>query len=111
MSKKKEEREVTVKLPQVPVAKKPEIVTDTVEEERIKVFKAAERIGESISGLMITAGILTLFFSLQYLLYPSLTVPGIPAVKAILTPKIIVIIMGILGVINMLCGFVMLAKK
>lgn len=111
MSSKKGDKEISVKAPYLPSTKEPEIIKDTVEAERIRFLTIAKRVGESMSGLMLTVSALTLFLSLQFLLDPLLSIPGLPSVKSLLTAELILITAGIVGVINIICGFVMLAKE
>ncbi len=107
----REEREVSVEPPIIPYGEEPDIIRDTIEEERRRVFSLARRIGISISGLMIFFGVLLLFISLQYLLYPSLNIHGLPDVRSLLTPELMIAAAGIIGLINLICGFVLLAQE
>jgi len=107
----REEKEISVKLPYAPYIEEPEIIKNTIEEERVHVFGLAKRIGESISGLMIMIGALLSIASIQFLFPNILKIPGLPDVRSLLTPELILIIAGIIGLINIICGFVLLAKK
>lgn len=111
MSSRRDKKEVSVEPPQFTHIEEPKIIKDTVEAERLRFFAVTKRVGESISGLMVTVGTLSLLVSLQYLLNPLLSFPGLPSVRDLLTPELVTILMGIVGVINIICGFVMLAKE
>jgi hypothetical protein len=111
LSRERKEKEVSVKPPYLIRIEEPEIVKDTVEDERIRFFAVTRKIGESISGLVIAISGLILFISLQYLFDPLLNIYGVPSVKSILTGEFLMVIAGIVGAINILCGFVMMAKE
>ena len=111
MSRKKNEKEVSIKLPRILRIEEPEIVKDTIESERLRVFAVTKRIGECISGLMMAVSLIMLFVSLQYFFYPLFSVSGFPLIKGLLTPELIIAAAGITGLINIICGFVMMAKE
>lgn len=111
MSRNRDEKEVSVKPPYIIRFEEPDVIKDTFEAERLRVFAVTKRIGESITGLMIATSVLILFASLQYLFDPFLSITGIPSVKNLLTPELLLVIAGIVGVINILCGLVMLARE
>lgn len=110
-TEKKKEREVTVTMPSTTPLEESEIIKDTIEEERRNVFRITRKIGRSMSGLMITVGFLLTFLTLQYIFEPLLDIPGFPNVKSIITVEAAVIASGILGLINIICGFILLAKE
>ena len=107
---RKEKKEPAVRLPYIPSMKERSLIEETIEDERARVFSFAKRIGDSISGLMIMIGTLSVLAAAQYLFH-LFEFPGLPEVKDLLTPELVVIAAGILGIINMICGFVLLAKK
>jgi len=104
------DEESIVRLPYTPSMEEPELVRDTIEKEREHVYSLAERVGNAISGLMITVGLLSIVSSSQYL-FGAFEFTGIPSVKNFLTPEFLVVVSGILGLINVVCGFVLLARK
>jgi len=107
----KKNDEVKVEPSFIPYLKEPEIVEDTIEAERQRVFALTKRAGKSLSGLMITVGVLISFWSLQYLLSPRLNVVGIPTLEVLFSPEFIAIILGFLGVVNLICGFILIANE
>jgi hypothetical protein len=107
----KKKKEVLIELSPFSRIEEPKIIENTIEKERKNVFKITLRIGQSISGLMITVGTLLFIFSLQYILSPFLDIPGFPTFKSLLTPEFIMVLVGFLGFINIICGFVLLTKK
>jgi hypothetical protein len=109
--RKDEEEEVSVEPPYLIRVEEPEIVKDTVQAERIRFFAFTKKMGESISGLMFAISGLMLFISLSYLFDPFLNMYGVPSVKGMLTGESLMVIAGIAGAINILCGFVMMAKE
>jgi len=110
MPRSRKRREPTVKIPYTPSMEERDLIEDTIETERAHVFSVAKKIGDSISGLMIMIGALSSLAATQYLFH-LFKIPGLPEIKNLLTPELIIIAAGILGVINIVCGFVLLAKK
>ncbi|MFQ6094553.1 MAG: hypothetical protein ACE5NN_00270 [Candidatus Bathyarchaeia archaeon] len=110
MSRKGDEKEVSVKPPGIIRFEEPDVIRDTIEAERVRVFTVTKKVGECISGLMIATSVLILFASFLYLFDPPLGLWGLPSVKSLLTPNWLIVITGIVAVINILCGLVMLAK-
>jgi len=111
LSREKKEEEVSVEPPYLIRIEEPEIVKDTVEAERIHFFAFTKKMGESISGLMFAISGLMLFISLSYLFEPLFNMYGIPSVKGMLMGESLMVIAGIAGAVNILCGFVMMAKE
>lgn len=111
MSRNRDEKEVSVKPPYIIRFEEPDVIKNTFEAERLRLFAITKRIGESITGLMIATSVLIFLASLQYLLDPLFSITGIPSVKSLLTPELLIVIAGVVGVINILCGLVMLAKE
>ena len=111
MSNKKKKEEVTVESSFIPYMQEPKILKDTIEAERQRFFTITKRIGQSLSGLMITMGAILFFLSLQYLVSPILDISGLPTLGDLLTTEFTIFLIGFLGIINIVCGFVLLAKK
>jgi len=85
----------------------PERTLSTIEEERVRVFHLAEKVGVALSGLVLFVGSLLVYVSLQYLF----SVPGFFDVKVLLAPKLVAAALGLVGLVNLVCGLVLLAKK
>jgi hypothetical protein len=51
------------------------------------------------------------FLSLQYLVSPLLDVQGLPSLGDLLTSEFIILTAGFLGVVNIVCGLILLAKE
>ncbi|OYT50200.1 hypothetical protein B6U79_00105 [Candidatus Bathyarchaeota archaeon ex4484_231] len=111
MPRKRKEDEVKIEPSFILYIKEPEIIEDTIEAERKHVFVLTRKAGKSLSGLMITVGSMLTFWSIQYLVNPLLRLPGIPALSDLITSEFIMFLAGFLGVINLICGFVLLAQK
>ncbi len=109
-SESDEEEESVVRLPYTISMEEPEIIRETIKDEREHVFSLAKKIGNAISGLMIMVGVLSLIASTQYL-FRFFEFPGIPDVRNFLTPEFLVVASGILGIVNIVCGFVLIARK
>ena len=106
-----EKKEIAVKLPQIPDFQTPEIIKNTIQEERKKVFLLSKKTGQSLSGLMIALGILISILSFNYL-FPHLSfMIDLPHFWSLLTPEFLMISIGILGLLNVVCGFVLLTHK
>jgi hypothetical protein len=111
MPNKKKKEEVTVESGFIPYMQEPKILKDTIEAERQRFFTITKRLGQSLSGLMITMGAVLFFLSLQYLVNPILNISGLPTLGDLLTTEFTIFLIGFLGIINIVCGFVLLAKK
>jgi uncharacterized membrane protein len=107
----KKKKEVKIEPIFVPYLKEPEIVKDTIKAERQHVFAVTRRFGRRLSGLMIATGAMLSFLCLQYLFTPLLDIAGLPTLEDLLTSEFIVFLAGFLGIINIICGFVLLAKE
>jgi len=88
-------------------AKRP-VITNTIEEERVRHFHLTKKIGVSISGMMIFLGLLLVCGSIQYFFHPF---PALFNVKAFLTPGLVIIMAGVVGFANLLCGLILLTRE
>jgi hypothetical protein len=107
----KEKKEVKIEPIFVPYLKEPEIIKDTINVERQHVFEVTRRVGKRLSGLMIAIGAMLSILCLQYLFSPLLNIGSPPTLETLFTSGFLVFIAGFLGVINIICGFVLLAKE
>lgn len=107
---RKKKTEVKVEPDFVPYLKEPEILKDTIEVERRRVFTITRRAGKGLSGLLITIGSMLTFLSLQYIVSPILDIQGLPTLGDLLTSEFIIFTAGFLGVVNIICGLILLAK-
>jgi len=112
----KKRKEVLVKPPYLRVMEEP-LIQDTTELERLRVFQISKRIGKYLSGLVIAMGILLLLLSTQFL-FSEVETPfsalALLNVRLLFTPEwrsLLPVVVGILGVINTLCGLVLLTKE
>ena len=110
MPRKKKE-EVKIEPDFVPYLREPEILKDTIEAERRQVIAITRKAGKGLSGLLITIGSLLSLLSLQYLVSPLLDVKGLPSLGDLLTSEFIILSSGFLGIINIVCGLILLAKE
>jgi len=108
---RRKKKEVKIESTFIPYLKEPEILENTIEAERQRVFALTRRAGKSLSGLLITIGLLLSFLSLQYLVSPNLNIHGLPTLGTLFTSEFIIFLSGFLGVINIFCGLILLAKE
>jgi len=111
MSRRKKKSEVKIEPSFIPYLKEPEILEDTIEVERKHVFDVARKAGKSLSGLMIAIGAMLSVLSIQYLANPYFNLPGFPTLGNLLTSEFVMFLAAFLGIINIVCGFVLLAKE
>jgi hypothetical protein len=78
------------------------LLKKTISEERLQVCNMARRLGSKLSGLMFTCGILVAAFGAYVLL-----VPQDPALSVRLN-IIFTCALGFVGVLNVLCGLLLL---
>ena len=82
--------------------RKEELLEDTTRVEALDVFKASEKVGRLLSSLIIAVGALLSLFSL----YGILT-----STPFLFSDPLSIGALGFLGVINILCGLILLAKE
>jgi hypothetical protein len=99
-SKRKKEREYSVRAPDY-IPKKAPIFKDTTGTEALDVFKLAETIGRLLSFVMFAVGILVAVVAVYSLLN---------SVNMFLNPMFLGVF-GVVGAINIFCGLILLAKK
>ncbi len=102
MPKKRREEEISF-TPAILRRREEPLIEDTTGVEQLAVFRASERIGRALSGVMIAAGALLLLFSV------SAAVSGAWFTAEMRFP--VTLLIGFIGVINTLCGLVLLAKE
>jgi hypothetical protein len=108
---RRKKSEVKIESSFIPYLKEPEILEDTIEAERKNVFAVAQKAGKSLSGLMIAIGVMLSVLTIQYLANPFFNLPGFPTLGNLLTSEFIMFLAAFLGIINIICGFVLLAKE
>ncbi len=103
MPKKKRKRKNTneIVVPAPFKSQKPALLKDTTGDEALDVFKVSGKIGRRLSGLMITVGALLSLLSV----YGILT-----SIEFTFSNPLFVGAIGFLGVINIFCGLMLLAK-
>jgi len=112
----KKRKEVLVKPPYLRVLEDP-LIQDTTEVERLHVFQISKRIGKYLSGLVIAMGILLLLLSTQFLLsevetpFSALALLDVRLLFTHELRSLLPVAVGILGVINTLCGLLLLTKE
>jgi len=112
----KKRKEVLVKPPYLRVREDP-LIQDTTEVERLHIFQISKRMGKYLSGLIIGMGIFLLLLSTQFLFSEAETPFSALAllnVRLLFTPEwmsLLPVVVGILGVVNTLCGLVLLTKE
>ena len=99
--KKKKKREILISPP--PKRRGERLLKDTTGEERLAVFKVSRRIGRILSSLIIVVGLLLFVFSLGFL--------DIGIFFTDQMEKLTIGFMGFLGVLNTLCGLLLLTKE
>ena len=95
-------KEVIVEPTFVPHIEKPVIVEDTIKLERQRLIKFSKKIGSRMSGLMICVGIFITFLSLLYILSPYYDFGGFPDLQNLLSPELLIILLGFLGILNLI---------
>jgi len=100
MSKRKK-KEISVEAPAFG-SRELELLKDTTGAETLDVFKASEKIGRILSILMIPAGVSLSFWSLFWLLVST---------EFSFSDPVFLILLGFFGVVNLLCGLLLLARK
>jgi len=101
MPKKKKRREIVVAAPSFR-RRKEALLEDTAGVEKLDVFKASEKVGRPLSSLIIAVGVLLSLFSL----YGILT-----STPFLFSDLLSIGALGFLGVINIICGLILLAKE
>jgi hypothetical protein len=80
----------------------PQLLKDTIDEERLQVCRIVRRLGSKLSGLMFTCGLLVVAFGVYFLLVPMDSVLS-STMSVIFTGAL-----GFIGVLNILCGLLLL---
>ena len=101
MPKKRKRKEIVVAAPAFR-RREEALLKDTTGVEALDVFKASEKIGRRLSGLMIAVGALLSLLSL----YGILT-----SAEFLFSDPLFVGALGFLGAINIFCGLILLAKE
>ena len=99
--KKRNKKEMVVAAPHFK-SKKDALLKDTTGVEAFDVFKLSGKIGRRLSGLMIVVGALLSIFSVVSILISP---------KSMFSNPLFIGALGSLGVINIFCGLMLLAKK
>ncbi len=80
------------------------LIVDTTDEERLRVFEICSSIGKYIATLLMAAGALSTFLFLECFLGVQLF--STPQLKILL-----IIAMGFIGIMNLVCGLLLLAME
>lgn len=99
--KKKKKREISIGPP--PKRREERLLKDTTGVERLAVFKISRRIGRLLSSLIIGVGLLLFVFSLGFL--------DIGVFFTDQMEKVTIGLLGFFGVLNTLCGLLLLTKE
>lgn len=78
------------------------LLKNTVDEERRRVYEFVRRLGSKLSGLMLTSGLLVLAFGFYIVFVPQ---------DPVLTLRLSIIFtgsLGFIGLLNMVCGLLLL---
>jgi len=120
--KKKKKREISISSP--PKRREERLLKDTTGVERLAVFKVSKRIGRLLSSLIIGVGLLLFVFSLHILV--TTTELSVPWLKSFFDNilgfiniemftdqmnKLTIGFLGFFGVLNTLCGLLLLTKE
>jgi hypothetical protein len=122
--RKKRKREISISSFHLKRREEP-LLKDTTVVEKVAVFEVSSRFGRLLSSLIIGVGVLLFFFSLHVLVTTTeLSIPwlrsffnsfvGFINLEMFFTPQTEKITMGILGffgVLNTLCGLLLLTKE
>lgn len=81
-----------------------DLIVDTTEKERLHVFEICSSIGKYIAALLMAAGALSTFLFLECFLGVQLF--STPQLKILL-----IIAMGFIGIMNLVCGLLLLAME
>jgi len=112
----KKKKEIVVP-PPYPPRRVEELLEDTTTTEKVHVFEISARIGKYMSGILIAVGALLAFVSTQFLfseLQAPLSALSFLDVKVLFAPElkiVSIVALGFVGVVNVFCGLVMLAKE
>jgi len=104
MPKKRRKKEILVDASSVSRKRKEDLLKDTTRIESYHVSKISTRVGRLLSGLMAGVGVLFCVFSL-YVLFID-TQFSFQGFETLFSG-----ILGFLGVVNILCGLILLAKE
>jgi len=89
-----------------------ELLRDTTGLERLRVFEVSRRLGRWLGGLAVSVGAASTILAVGTLLD---RVPGILNLKAVFSAEAgrtpIILILGLLGLVNLLCGLLLLARE
>jgi len=81
-----------------------DLIKDTIEKEKTSVFQVCARISKRLGVLLFFTGVLSLILSAPYVLLA----------KWLFTAELKILflsIIGFIGAVNILCGFLLLAKE
>lgn len=98
---RRKKKKIVVKAP-VSGSGEPELIADTTNFETLDVLKASEKIGRVLSYIMIPIGVLFSLLSLYGILISA---------RFSFSDPLFIGALGFLGVINILCGLILLARK
>lgn len=81
-----------------------DLIKNTIEEEKTSVFQVCSKVSRRLGVLLLVTGVLSIFISGPYVLFA----------RWLFTAELKVLflaIIGPIGAINILCGFLLLAKE
>ncbi len=100
LTKKQKKEKISVRAPNY-IPKKEPIFKDTTGTEALDVFKLTGIIGKTFSFVSIVAGI----FVMVFVIYNILTLANM------FQNPFFLMVLGMVGAINIICGLLLLAKK
>jgi len=80
------------------------LVKDTTAKEKAQVFKVSQRISKYLSGLLFATGAISILMSAEYFL-------GARLLLSLELKTLFLAVLGFIGVVNLACGLLLLAKE
>lgn len=80
------------------------LINDTTAKEKFRVFQLSKRISKYLFGLLFATGAISIFLSAEYLL-------GTRLLLALEFKTLFLFALGLIGVVNLICGLLLLAKE
>jgi len=81
-----------------------DLIKNTIEKEKTSVFQVCARISRRLGVLLLVTGVVSIILSGPYVLFA----------KWLFTPELKILFLsaiGVIGAVNILCGFLLLAKE
>jgi len=80
------------------------LVNDTTMKEKMHVFHVSRRISRYLSSLLFATGAISILMSAEYLL-------GANLLLALELKALFLTVLGFIGLVNLICGLLLLAKE